>query len=43
MAIIRHAALNRLSRAKPIASFKNRRERAGWNTDYLESVIRGTA
>jgi predicted transposase YbfD/YdcC len=43
MAIVRHAALNLLSRAKPITSFKNRRKRAGWNTDYLEAVIRGTA
>jgi predicted transposase YbfD/YdcC len=43
MAIVRHAALNLLSRAKPLSSFKNRRKRAGWNTDYLEAVIRGTA
>jgi predicted transposase YbfD/YdcC len=43
MAIVRHTALNLLSRAKPITSFKNRRKRAGWNTDYLEAVIRGAA
>jgi predicted transposase YbfD/YdcC len=43
MAIVRHAAVNLLSRAKPTTSFKNRRKRAGWNTDYLEAVIRGTA
>lgn len=43
MAIVRHAALNLLSRAKPITSVKNRRKRAGWNTDYLEGVIRGKA
>jgi predicted transposase YbfD/YdcC len=43
MAIVRHAALNLLSRAKPITSFKNRRKRAGWNTDYLETIIRGAA
>jgi predicted transposase YbfD/YdcC len=43
MAIVRHTALNLLSRAKPITSFKNRRKRAGWNIDYLEAVIRGTA
>jgi predicted transposase YbfD/YdcC len=43
MAIVRHAALNLLSRAKPTTSFKNRRKRAGWNTDYLEAVIRGAA
>ena len=43
MAIVRHSALNLLSRAKPTTSFKNRRKRAGWNTDYLETVIRGDA
>lgn len=43
MAIVRHTALNLLSRAKPTTSFKNRRKRAGWNTDYLETVIRGAA
>ena len=42
-AVVRHPALNLLSRAKPITSFKNRRKRAGWNTDYLEAVIRGAA
>jgi predicted transposase YbfD/YdcC len=43
MAMVRHASLNLLSRAKPITSFKNRRKRAGWNNDYLETVIRGAA
>ena len=43
MAIIRHTALNLLSRAKPTNSLKNRRKRAGWNVDYLETVIRQTA
>ena len=43
MAIVRHAALNLLSQAKPSTSFKNRRKRAGWNTDYLEAVIRADA
>jgi predicted transposase YbfD/YdcC len=43
MAIIRHTALNLLNRAKPTVSFKNRRKRAGWNVDYLETVIRQTA
>ena len=43
MAIIRHTALNLLSRAKPTVSLKNRRKRAGWNVDYLETVIRQTA
>jgi hypothetical protein len=43
MAIIRHTALTLLSRAKPTVSVKNRRNRAGWNVDYLETVIRQTA
>lgn len=43
MAIVRHTALNLLSRAKPITSFKNRRKQAGWNVDYLETVLRDTA
>ena len=43
MAIIRHTALNLLSRAKPTTSLKNRRKRAGWNAGYLETLIRQTA
>lgn len=43
MAIIRHTALNLLSRARPTTSLKNRRKRAGWNADYLETLIRQTA
>lgn len=43
MAIVRHTALNLLSRAKPTNSLKNRRKRAGWNVDYLEALIRQTA
>ena len=43
MAIVRHTALNLLSGAKPTTSFKNRRKKAGWNVDYLEAVVRGTA
>lgn len=43
MAIVRHTALNLLSRAKPTTSLKNRRKRAGWNVDYLEALIRHTA
>ena len=43
MAIVRHTALNLLSRAKPTTSLKNRRKRAGWNVDYLEALIRQTA
>ena len=43
MAIIRHTALNLLSQAKPTTSLKNRRKRAGWNVNYLETLIRQTA
>jgi hypothetical protein len=43
IAIIRHTALNLLSRARPTISLKNRRKRAGRNTDYLENIIRHTA
>lgn len=43
MAIVRHAALNLLSGAKPTTSFKNRRKKAGWNVNYLETLLRGTA
>ena len=43
MAIIRHTALNLLSRARPTLSLKNRRKRAGWNVDYLETVIHRVA
>ena len=43
MAVARHAALNRLTRAKPIVSFKYRGQRAAWNADYLKAVPRGGA
>jgi predicted transposase YbfD/YdcC len=43
MAIVRHAAVNLLSRAKPTTSLKNRRKRAGWNTGYLIELLRQTA
>lgn len=42
MAIVRHVALNLLSRARPVTSFKNRRKKAGWDIDYLETVLRHT-
>jgi predicted transposase YbfD/YdcC len=42
-AVVRHAAMNLLTRAKPIVSLKNRRKKAGWNQDYLEKIIRHTA
>jgi hypothetical protein len=43
MALVKHTALNLLTQAKPIASLKNRRKKAGWNQDYLEKLIRRTA
>jgi predicted transposase YbfD/YdcC len=43
MAVVRHMAANLLRQAKPTVSLKNRRKRAGWNTAYLETLIRQTA
>jgi len=43
MAVVRHMATNLLHRAKPSTSLKNRRKRAGWNTGYLEQLIRQIA
>jgi predicted transposase YbfD/YdcC len=43
MAVVRHMAMNLLRQAEPAISLKNRRKRAGWNTAYLESLIRQTA
>ena len=43
MAFVRHMATNLLHRAKPTTSLKNRRKREGWNTSYLESLIRQSA
>jgi predicted transposase YbfD/YdcC len=43
MAVVKHMAMNLLHRAKPTTSLKNRRKRAGWNTSYLESLIRQVA
>ncbi len=43
MAVVKHMATNLLHQAKPTISLKNRRKRAGWNTAYLESLIRQTA
>ena len=42
MAIVKHAAMNLLTQAKPTTSLKNRRKRAGWNQHYLEKIIRRT-
>jgi len=43
MAVVRHMAMNLLRQAEPAISLKNRRKRAGWNTAYLESLIRQAA
>ena len=43
MAVVKHMALNLLSRAKALTSLKNRRKRAGWNPAYLEALLRHTA
>src|SRR4051794_90089 len=43
MAVVRHMAVNLLRQAKPTLSTKKRRKRAGWNTGYLESLIRQAA
>ena len=43
MAVVKHTAMNLLRHAEPAISLKNRRKRAGWNTAYLESLIRQTA
>jgi predicted transposase YbfD/YdcC len=42
MAVVKHMAMNLLRQAKPTISVKNRRKRAGWNTSYLEGLIRQT-
>jgi predicted transposase YbfD/YdcC len=39
----KHVAMNLLGQAAPSVSLKNRRKRAGWNTAYLETLIRQTA
>jgi len=43
MATVRDIALNLLHGAKDKHSLKIRRKSAGWNTDYLETIIRRTA
>ncbi len=43
MAVVKHMAINLLRQAKPTSSIKNRRKRAGWNTSYLESLLRQSA
>jgi predicted transposase YbfD/YdcC len=43
MATVRHMAINLVRQAKPTTSLKNRRKLAGWDRDYLETLIRQTA
>jgi predicted transposase YbfD/YdcC len=43
MAVVKHMAMNLLRQASPGISLKNRRKRAGWNTRYLETLIRQCA
>ena len=43
MAVVKHMALNLLKQARPTTSLKNRRKRAGWNTNYLAALIQQTA
>lgn len=43
MAVVKHMALNLLRHATPNTSLKNRRKLAGWDLDYLHSLIRGAA
>ena len=43
MAVVKHMALNLLRQAKPTLSLKNRRKRAGWNTEYLATLVQQTA
>jgi len=43
MAVVKHMALNLLRQAKPTLILKNRRKRAGWNTEYLAALVQQTA
>lgn len=43
MAVVKHMALNLLGRAARTDSLKTRRKRAGWDDDYLQTVITQTA
>jgi len=39
MATVRHFALNLVRGARDKSSIKSRRKRAGWSTDYLQSIL----
>ncbi len=43
MAVVKHMAMNLVTKAKPITSLKNRRKLAAWDLDYLETLIRAIA
>jgi predicted transposase YbfD/YdcC len=43
MATVRHMAINLVRQAEPTISLKNRRKKAAWSTDYLETLLRQTA
>ena len=43
MAVVKHMAMNLFRGASPTTSLKNRRKLAGWDLDYLETLIRQTA
>ena len=43
MAAVRHMAMNLVRQAQPTTSLKNRRKKAAWSTDYLETLLRQTA
>ena len=43
MATVRHMAMNLVRQAQPTTSLKNRRKKAAWSTDYLDTLLRQTA
>ena len=43
MATVRHMAMNLVRQAEPTTSLKNRRRKAAWSPDYLETLLRQTA
>jgi predicted transposase YbfD/YdcC len=43
MATVKHMAMNLVRQAQPTTSLKNRRKKAAWNPDYLETLLRQTA
>ena len=41
MSIFRHIAMNLLRSTKTKSSLKVRRKKAGWNTRYLDAILKG--